>query len=323
MSRYLLRSVVIAFAAWSLLFHLAFADSVWPTKPITLVVPFPYGGGSDAIGRLLAERLGKEIGQPIIVSNRPGANGSIASDAVMHAKPDGYTLILTSIGTHAINPLVNPHVRYDPCNDFTHISMVARAANVLLASQSFSGSTIQDVAAQSKDKLLNFAITGYGSSNHVALALFEQAAQLQFNHIPYKGDAAAINDMLGDQVHLMFVNYLAALPYIKTNRLRAIAVTGTTRNELLPYVPTLKEAGFDVVVEAWIGLAAPAKLPAAIVKRLNALTNKILQSQEMQERLAASGTTIMTGTSQEASMFIAKEIEKWSKVVKSAKIVAE
>lgn len=319
--------VMIAFLVCSLLAQstLSFAgtEKTWPTKPINLVVPFPPGGGNDAVGRLLAEKLSRELGQPIIVSNRPGANGSIAANAVAHAAPDGYTLILTSIGTHAINPLINSHVRYDPRRDFTHISMIARTANVLLASPSFSGKTVLDVETQAKNKPLNFAITGYGSSNHAAMALFKQAAHLNLNEILYKGDAVALNDMVGGQVQLMFVNYLAALPHIKAHRLRPLAVTGPFRSELLPDVPTMHEAGFNVVVEAWIGLAGPAKLPAVIVDRLNASINKVLLNPEMQERLASSGTSTVPSTPQEATKFIAQESEKWSRVVKAAKIVVE
>jgi tripartite-type tricarboxylate transporter receptor subunit TctC len=295
----------------------------WPIRPITLVVPFPAGGSIDAIGRLLAAKLSGELGQTIIVHNRPGANGSIASDAVAHATPDGYTLVLTTIGTHAINQLVNRHVRYDAQRDFTHISLIASTANVLLASPSVDGKTLQDIAEQARHKVFNVAITGYGSSNHVAMALFKQNAGLKLNDILYKGDAVALNDMLGGQVELMFVNTMAALPHVKAKRLRALAVTSRTRSELLPDVPTMGEAGFDVVIDAWVGLAGPPGLPTAIVERLNVLTTKVLLGHEMRERLAESGTSPLSSSPQEASAFIVRELDKWAKVIKAAGLAAE
>lgn len=327
MNQNFLRFLVCFLMGTLLLSHAAPAiadtEKPWPLRPITLVVPFPAGGSIDAIGRLLGDRLSKELGQPIIISNRPGTNGSLASDAVARAVPDGYTLILTSIGTHAINPLVNPRVRYDAKRDFTHISMVAQTANVLLASLSFGGKTLEDVVAQDKIKPLNVAITGYGSSNHVAMALFRQTAHLRLNEVVYKGDAVALNDMLNGQVDLMFVNYLAALPHIKANRLRALAVTVAARSELLPDVPTMSEAGFEVAIEAWIGLAAPANLPAPIAERLSSLVRKILLTQDMQERLAAGGASVIPSIPQEATSHIAEEIAKWTKVVRAAQIVSE
>lgn len=295
----------------------------WPARPITMVVPFPAGGSTDSIGRLLAARLSEELGQAIIVHNRPGANGSIAFDAVAHAIPDGYTLVLTSIGTHAINQFVNPHVKYDARRDFTHISMIARATNVLLAAPSFDEKTPQDIAEQARHRIFNIGITGYGSSNHVAMALFKQTANLKLNDILYKGDAVALNDMLGGRVELMFVNTMAALPHVKAGRLRALAVTSTTRSEFLPDVPTMSEAGFDVVIDAWIGLAGPPGLPDAVVERLNAAATKVLLSQEMRERLAESGTTSLPSSPQEASAFISHEMDKWAKVIQAAGIVAE
>lgn len=295
----------------------------WPARPITLIVPFPAGGSTDAIGRLLAARLSGELGQTIIVHNRPGANGSVASDAVAHAPPDGYILLLTSIGTHAINQLVNPHVRYDAQRDFTHISLIARTTNVLLASPSLNGKTLQDIAEQAKHKVVNVAITGYGSSNHIAMAMFELDAGLKFNTILYKGDAVALNDMLGGQVELMFVNTMAALPHVKGKRLRALAVTSRTRSELLPDVPTMDEAGFDVVIDAWVGLAGPPGLPTDIVERLNALTTKILLGHKMRERLAESGTSPLSSSPQQARVFIARELDKWAKVIKAAGITTE
>lgn len=316
----LLAALVLLVQSASLL---AATGGEWPIRPITLIVPFPAGGSADAIGRLLAAKLSGELGQAVIVHNRPGANGSVASDAVAHATPDGYTLVLTSIGTHTINQLVNPNVRYDAQRDFTHISLIARANNVLLASPSLDGKTLRDIVEQARHKVLNVAITGYGSSNHVAMALFRQDAGLKLNDILYKGDAVALNDMLGGQVELMFVNTMAALPHVKARRLRALAVTSKTRSELLPDVPTMGEAGFDVVIDAWLGLAGPAGLPTAIVERLNASTAKVLLGNEIRERLAESGTSPLSCSPQEASAFIARELDKWAKVVKAAGIAAE
>jgi tripartite-type tricarboxylate transporter receptor subunit TctC len=237
--------------------------------------------------------------------------------------PDGYTLIITGPGTHAINQLVNRNVKYDTRKDFTHIAMITRAPSVLLASSSFKGDTVQDVIAQSKarPKSLNFALTGIGSSGHMSMEMLKQAAGIEVNAVPYKGDASAIADMLGGQVDLLFVPSSAAAPQVKGGKLRALAVTGRTRSPLLPEVPTLVESGLSgVVIESWTGLAGPANLPAAVTERLNKAANEILAMPDVKERLAVGGMATMPGSVKDAATFINDEVAKWSQVTKAGNI---
>lgn len=300
-----------------------FAQQAWPSKAITLVVPFPPGGQTDVVGRLMADKLSKALGQPVIVENRPGVNGSLGSDLVARAAPDGHTLVVTGPGTHAINQLVNRNVKYDTRKDFTHVAMLTRAPSVLLASPAFKGDAVQDVIAQSKarPKSLNFALTGVGSSGHMSMEMLKQAAGIDFNAVPYKGDAPAIADMLGSQVDLLFVPSAAAAPQVKSGKLRALAVTGKTRSALLPTVPTMVESGLSgVVIESWTGLAGPANLPASVSERLNATANEILAMPDVLERLTAGGMAPMPGSIKDASTFINDEVAKWSRVVKAGNV---
>jgi tripartite-type tricarboxylate transporter receptor subunit TctC len=301
------------------------AQDAWPVKPIRLLVPFPPGGAVDIVGRLVADRLGRELGQAVVVDNRPGVNGSLGSELVARAKPDGYTLVVSSIGTHAINQSINRNVKYDARKDFTHIALLARTSNVLLASPAFSGKTVQDVVAQSRARpnSLNVAITGYGSSGHMAVELFRQVAELDFNVVPYKGDASAISDLISGEVDLLFNNYMAAVSSVKGGRLHALAVTDTARNALFPDVPTMRELGLDVVINPWMGVAGPANLAPAIAGRLNQALNRILEMPDVKNQLAASGLVAMPGTMMEASAYIDAEVEKWSRVVKEGRMAME
>ncbi|MET0941250.1 MAG: tripartite tricarboxylate transporter substrate binding protein [Mesorhizobium sp.] len=304
----------------------SFAQPAWPSKPITLVVPFPPGGQTDAVGRIIAEKLSKELGQPVIVDNRPGVNGSLGSDFVARATPDGHTLVITGPGTHAINQLVNRNVKYDTRKDFTHIAMLTRNPNVLLASPAFKGNSVQDVIAQAKARpnSLNFALTGVGSSGHMSMELFKQVAGIDFNAVPYKGDAPAITDLMGGQVDLLIVNSATAVPQVKGGKVRAFAVTGKTRSPSLPDVPTMAEVGLPgVVIESWTGLAGPANLPASVSERLNRAANTILAMPDVKARLAAGAMGTTPGSSKDAVTFINEEVEKWSHVVKAGNIKAE
>lgn len=321
------KSLVVCLAGMVLAAPLAaFAQSAWPTKMITLVVPFPAGGQTDSVGRIMAEKLSAELGQNVIVENRPGVNGSLGSDLVARAAPDGYTLIVTGPGTHAINQLVNRNVKYDARKDFTHIAMLTRNPNVLLASPAFKGNSVQDVIAQSKahPKSLNFALTGIGSSGHMSMELFKHAAGIDFNAVPYKGDTPAVTDLIGGQVDLLFVNSATAVPQVKGGRVRAFAVTGNTRSPSLPEVPTMAEAGLPgVVSESFTGLAGPAHMPAAIVERLNRAANTILAMPDVKARLAAGAMVTTPGSIKDAGTFINEEVEKWSRVVKAGNIKFE
>ncbi|MDO5289309.1 MAG: tripartite tricarboxylate transporter substrate binding protein [Pseudomonadota bacterium] len=295
------------------------AQESYPSKPITLVVPFPPGGQTDVMGRLIGERLSQRLGQPVIVENKPGVNGSLASDAVSRARPDGYTLVIGGPGTHAINQLVNPNVKYDARKDFTHIAMLSRVPMLLLASPKLRAASVADIVAASKEKpgSINMALTGIGSSSHMTTELFKQAAGISFNEVPYKGDMPAMTDVAGGQADLLFVPATSSIAFVQGGRLRALAVTGEDRLPSLPSVPTMAQAGQPRVLNySWASLAGPPGMPAAIVQKLNQACQAILAETEVQARLASMSNETTPGSPDQAARFIASEITRWSEVVK-------
>lgn len=318
----LLACSALALASLAPLVH----GQAWPTKPVTLVIPFPAGGHTDSIGRLLADHLSKRLGVSVVVENRPGVNGSLGTESVIRAAPDGHTLLMAGIGTLAINPKVNPNVKYDALRDLTHIALVARNPNVLLASPSFPAKDVAELVAlaKAKPRAINFALTGIGSSGHLAMELLKQSAGVDFNAVPYKGDAPATTDLLGGQVDLLFLNSVVAVPQVKSGKLRALAVTSGKRNPLLPDVPTLVEAGLpDAESESWTSVAGPAGLPAPIVERLNREVNAILALPEVLEKFGSTGTVAMPGGVADANAFVRTEVDRWARVIKAANMRME
>ncbi len=301
----------------------AAAQTAYPAKPITLVIPFPPGGQTDAIGRLVGDRLSKRLGQPVAVENKPGVNGSLASDLVARAKPDGYTLVIGGPGTHAINQLVNSNVRYDTRKDFTHIAMLTRGPMLLLASPTLKANSVAEVVALSKAKpdSLNMALTGIGSSSHMTTELLKQSAGVRFNNVPYKGDVPAMTDVIGGQADLLFVPATSAIPFVQGGKLRALAVTGDRRLAALPDVPTMPEAGQPRVINySWTSLAGPAGMPPDIVKKLNDACQAILAEPDFAARLASMSNEATPGVPEQAMGFISAEVARWSDVVKKANI---
>ena len=299
------------------------AQAAWPIRPITLVIPFPPGGQTDVVGRLVGERLSQRLGQPVVMENRPGVNGSLASEAVARARADGYTLVIGGPGTHAINQLVNPNVKYDARRDFTHIAMLGRVPMLLLASPRLKVASVADVVAlaQASPGTVNVALTGIGSSSHVTTELLRQAAGVSFNNVPYKGDVPAMTDVMGGQADLLFVPATSAVGFAQAGKLRALAVAGDRRLAALPDVPTMAEAGQPQVVNySWTSLAGPPGMPADVVQRLNQACQSLLAEPEVVARLAAMSNEPTPGTPAQAASFIAAEVARWSEVVRKGNI---
>jgi tripartite-type tricarboxylate transporter receptor subunit TctC len=302
---------------------MALSQAPYPGKPVTLVIPFPPGGQTDVVGRLVGERLSQRLGQPVIVENRPGVNGSLASEAVARARADGYTLVIGGPGTHAINQLVNPHVKYDTRKDFTHIALLGRVPMLLLASPQLKAASVAEVVAlaRARPDTVNVALTGIGSSSHVTTELLRQAAGVRFNNVPYKGDVPAMTDVMGGQADLLFVPATSAVGFAQAGKLRALAVAGDRRLAALPDVPTLAEAGQPQVVNySWTSLAGPPGMPADVVDRLNQACQSILAEPEVVARLAALSNEPTPGTPAQAASFIAAEVARWSEVVRKGNI---
>src|SRR5512144_2335881 len=273
-----------------------FAAGAWaqdyPTKPIRIVVPFPPGGATDLLARAVAQRLTEKWGQAVLVDNRPGAGGNIGSELVAKSAPDGYTLEMGTVGTHSINASLYAKMPYDHVKDFVPIILVAGVPNVLVVNPALPVNSVQELVAYAKANpgKLNFASSGNGTSIHLSGELFKVMAGVQMTHVPYKGSAPALQDLIGGQVQLMFDNLPPSLPQIKAGKLRALAVTTATRSPALPDLPTIAESGLPgFEASSWFGIVAPAGTPPAIVAKLNAEVAKWLASPEAQEKLLALG----------------------------------
>ena len=299
----------------------ALAQAAYPTKAITLVVPFPPGGSTDTIGRLVAEALSRSLGQPVVVENRPGANGNIGSQAVARAPADGYTLLLSGVGSNAINHGLYARMPYDSRRDFTHITLLATGPNVLVANTDFAAKSLKefvDLARASPDKY-NYASSGNGSSGHLAMELLKQTADIKVAHVPYKGGSPALTDVIGGQVPVMFINQDVVLPHVKAGKLRVLGVAGAERNPAYPDVPTIAEQGYPgFSAVSWFGLSAPANLPKEILARLHAETVKALQTPALADRLTSNGFVVGANAPDAFAAFVGSEMDKWSKVAKAA-----
>ena len=314
--KHLVKWLAILVAASALAAH-----AQYPNKPIKMVVPFPAGGTTDIMARAVAADLQKVFGQPVVVENKAGAGGNIGSDFVAKAPADGYTLLMGTVGTHAINVALYPKMPYDAVKDFVPISLVAGVPNVLVAAPGFPVNSVKDLidmAKKSPDKT-TFASSGNGTSIHLSGELFKQLAGVQMTHVPYKGSSAALPDVMSGQVNVMFDNAPSVMPQIKGGKLKAIAVTSGTRSPALPNVPTIAEAGLPgFEATSWFGVLAPAGTPKDIVDKLSQTIARAVQSAEFKERLAAQGAEGVGNTSEQFAAHIKTEIEKWAKVVKAS-----
>lgn len=298
----------------------------YPEKPITAIVPFPPGGSTDTLARAIAPKITQKLGQPFIIENKPGATGAIGASAVKNARPDGYTILVASIGVYAVNPVLQKKITYDPSRDFDLLTVAVRAPNVLVASSSLSANTVQELIAHLKknpDKV-TFASSGSGSSDHLTAALFWQKTGTQGLHVPYKGGAPAITDLLGGHADASFQNINAVINHIKSGKLMALAITGEKRSPLLPQVPTLTEAGVkDVDVYSWQGIAAPKGLPADVKTKLHGAIVEALNSEDVKPRLTEQGFEIVANSPEEFSKFQAQELTRWKQVIEVGKIEAD
>ena len=319
------RRTCIAAAASALFVGPSWAQDKWPSKPITYIVPFPAGGTTDILARLIAQRLGPALGATIVVDNKGGAGGSVGSEMASRAAPDGYTILGGTISSHAINVSLYPKIGYDPVKSFEPITLIGTNPTVLVVNQASPYKTLQDVIAAGKAKKpLTGASAGSGTSQHLSLELLKAKAGIDITHIPYKGSAPAIQDVMAGQVDKMFDTTVVAGPHIDSGKLRALAVSSARRVPSMASVPTVAESGvpgYEVV--SWQAIYAPAGTPKAIVQRLHDEIAKILALPEMQERLAKLGMEGSTMTAEQLGAFQKAEVAKWAAVIKDANIKLE
>jgi tripartite-type tricarboxylate transporter receptor subunit TctC len=297
----------------------------YPTRPITLVVPYPPGGGNDVIARLVAARMSQNLGQPIVIENRAGAGSTIGTRDVARSAGNGYTLLIAT-SSLAINPSLYPDADYDPQNDFAPIGLIATSANLMLVRPGLPAHSIAELIALAKATpgKLNFASTGTGTSTHLAAALFATMAGVALTAIPYKGVAPAVTDLLGEHVDLMFCPTASVVGLVHEGKLRALAVTSVKRSALFPQLPTVAEAGLaGYAAELHYGIVAPAGTPRPIVQKLNAALNAALANAEVKNRLAVDGAEVLPGTPEAYAADIAAEQAKWSAVIKKTGVKAQ
>ena len=315
-------SFVVAFAL-STFSGAAFAQG-FPNRPVRLIVPFPAGGTTDILARAIAQKLSESLGQSFVVDNRPGAGGNIGSDLVAKSPPDGYTLLMGTVGTHAINPGLYPKMPYDHVKDFAPVVLVAGVPNVLVVNPGVPVKTVAELVTLARDKpgTINFASSGSGTSIHLSGELFKSLTGTQITHVPYKGSSPALTDLIGGQVQIMFDNLPSAMPHIKGGKLRAIALTSSKRAPALPDVPTIAESGVASLASfeatSWFGIFAPAGTPRDVVLKINADTNKALQSAEMKEKLLSQGAEAVGNTPEYFADYIKAETIKWARVVRDS-----
>ncbi len=302
------------------------AGPAWPQKPVSVVVPFPAGGSTDTIARMLAVPLNEKLGQPFVIDNRPGATGAIGATFVKRAPADGYTMMVASIGVYAVNPFLQRNLSYDPAKDFDLLTVAVRAPNVLVANPNFPAKTVQELVSYMKKNpgKVAFATSGAGSSDHLTAALFWQKSATEGLHVPYKGGAPAISDLLAGQVDVSFQNINAVLQHIRTGKLRALAVTSDKRAAVLPNVPTMAEGGVkDVEVYSWQGVAAPHGLPPDVKSRLHGALVGALNEPKMRDKLAESGFEVVANTPEQFAQFENQELKRWKTVIEQGKITIE
>src|SRR5215510_11841854 len=298
----------------------------YPTRPITLVVPYAPGGGNDVMARTVADTMSRELGQQIVVENRAGAGGTIATRQVAKSAPDGYTLVIGGTGTLAVNPTLYSNVGYDPRKDFAPVGLIGTSALVVLVHPSVPATSIRELIELAKKDpgRLNYASAGVGSGIHLGTVLFEQMADVKLTHVPYRGSGPALTDLVGGHVAIYFSSLPPAVQLVKEGKVRALAVTGSQRSNILPDLPTVAEAGlpgYESVLH--YGIAAPAGTPRPVIDKLNAALREAVAAPDTQERMAADGTEPLASTPDEYAADIDREETKWSAIVRQSGAKAE
>ena len=298
----------------------------WPDKPIRVVVPYPPGGGVDFVSRAVAQRLGDVLKTTLVIDNRGGASGTIGADIVAKSAPDGYTLVMGTIGTHAINATLFPKLPYDPVRDFAAVAFVVDADGLLVAHTSVEASTVSELVtlAKAKPGVLNYASAGPGTTSHLAAEIFKQRTNTQITHIPYKGNVPALLDVVAGNAQISFATLATVMPHVKSGRLKPLGVLGSNRSAALPNVPTIAEAGvpgFDV--GNWTALFAPAGTPAPVVAKLNAEVLRVMKLPEIQARMVDEGMRTTAMTPKQFGDFVQGEVKRWGEVVKRVGVTAE
>ena len=317
------RSLVLAAAL--LAAALPALAQTWPAKTVKIIVPFPAGGPTDVLTRFLADKLGGQLGQPVIVENKPGAGGSIGADIVAKSSADGYTLVMATASTHSIGPYLGK-LPYDPVKDFTPIVWVGNATNLMVVSNQVPANSVRELIelARKDPGKLNYATSGVGTISHLTSELFASMAGVKLTHVPYKGTQQSIPDLMSGQVSILFDNIMTAQPNVKAGKVKALAISSPKRSPLVPDVPTVAESGlpgFQSVV--WFGLLGPAGTPKAVVDRVNAEMNKALQLPDIQARFTQMGFEPAGGSAADFSQAMQRDAEKWSKVIRDAGVKPE
>ena len=293
----------------------------FPAKPIHVIIPFVAGGSSDIVGRAIAAKFQELLGQPGVVENKPGANGAIAAEFVAKSAPDGYTVLVGSIGVFSINAALFKDLRYDPVRDFAPLTLAVTTPNVLITKPTLAANSVKELVEADKKGKLSYCSSGTGSSDHLTAELLKQISGGAAIHVPYRGGAACQTDIMGNQVDYSFQNLGAVTNYIKGGRMKALAVTAKTRHPQLPDVPTIVEAGFpDVVVTSWQAVAAPAKTPRETVAKLNDAMVKALRSPDVAERMNQIGFDVVASSPDEFGRFMREEVARWTRVVQKGGI---
>ena len=293
----------------------------YPLKSIRLIVPMPPAGTTDNMGRLVAQKMSELLGQVVVVENKAGANGNIGSDFVSKAAPDGYTLLVSGVGSQGINATLYRAMPYDIIDGLTHIGMIAKGPNALVVNPAFPAKTLSELVAlvRASPGKYNYASTGNGASNHLSMEMLKSAADLNMAHIPYKGGGPAMLDLMAGQVPMMFVNFDSAVPHVKSGKMRAIAVTSLTRRGALPDVPTVAESGFPgFEAESWTAVSGPPNMAIELVERINAVLNRISSLPDVREKFEALGLEASALSPAEMKLFVKQEVEKWGKAVRAS-----